>query len=196
MDAQVELAQAVQRDEVHALDQLAQFRAQIFAGVAFQGLLQILGQSLVGVGHAGVQLHSLGRSFEQQGAQFLPACFQGCDPNFQRLEIDQVLHEHDLGPFQLSTDLDQLLLHGRPLALDHASVFLGRLLIAGDRQGDGFGGDQVLLHSGQHAALNRGRGDDLAVGAGGGTAIIMTAADVLAALQGHGGAALVALHQA
>ncbi len=44
VDPQVELAQAFQRDEVHALDQLAQFGAQIFAGVAFQGLLQIFGK--------------------------------------------------------------------------------------------------------------------------------------------------------
>ncbi|HEY1071540.1 hypothetical protein [Brevundimonas sp.] len=43
VDPQVELAQAVQRDEVHALDQLAQLGAQVFASVAFQGLLQILG---------------------------------------------------------------------------------------------------------------------------------------------------------
>ena len=30
-------------DEVHALDQLAQLCAQIFAGVALQGLLQVFG---------------------------------------------------------------------------------------------------------------------------------------------------------
>ncbi|MNI79971.1 hypothetical protein D3C73_1364650 [compost metagenome] len=75
MHPQVELAQASQRNEVHALDQLAQFGAQIFASVAFQGLLQIFGQALVGLGDAGMHLHGLGRGYGQQGGQLLPACF-------------------------------------------------------------------------------------------------------------------------
>ncbi|MNS43734.1 hypothetical protein D3C72_761530 [compost metagenome] len=96
----------------------------------------------------------------------------------------------------MPADLEQFLLHGRAFALDHASVFLGGFLIPRHRHGDRLGRHQVCLHACQHAPLDRGRGDDLAVGASGAAAIIVAAADILAALQRHGGAALVALHQA
>ncbi|MNE40553.1 hypothetical protein D3C80_1345830 [compost metagenome] len=117
MNPQVELAQAFQRHEVHALDQLAQLGAQILARVALQGLLQIFGQSLIGLGHARVQLHGLGRSFRQQGVQLLPACFQWRGSHLQRVQVDHALHEHDLGPLQLPTDLERLILHERPMTL-------------------------------------------------------------------------------
>lgn len=121
MYPQVELAQAFQRNEVHALDQLAKFGAQIFTSVAFQGLLQIFGQALVGLGDAGMQLHGLGRGYEKQGGQLLPACFQRRGSGFERVQVDHALHEHDLGPFQLPADLDQFFLHRRAFALNHAS---------------------------------------------------------------------------
>ncbi|HEY1071541.1 MAG TPA: hypothetical protein VGE49_01320 [Brevundimonas sp.] len=143
-----------------------------------------------------MQLHGLGRSFGQQGRQFLPARFQWRGSHLQRVQVDHALHEHDLGPLQLPADLEHLLLHGRPLALDHASVFLGGFLIARHRHGDRLGRHQVCLHARQHPPLDRGRSDDLAVGAGSSSAIVMAAADILAALQRHGRAALVALHQA
>lgn len=49
----------------HALDQLAQFLAQVFAGIALQGPLEVFGQALVALGDARMQLHGLGRGFGQ-----------------------------------------------------------------------------------------------------------------------------------
>nr|WP_244093256.1 hypothetical protein [Brevundimonas naejangsanensis] len=196
MNTQVELAQAVQRDEVHARDQLAKFGAQVFAGVAFLGLLQIFRQAPIGLGYAGVQLDGLRGRFGQQGGQLLPACFQRRGACLQRVQVDHTLHEHDLGPFKLPADLGPFLLHRRAFALYHASVLFGGFLITCHRHGDRLGRHQVCLHARQHPPLNRGRGDDLAVGAGGGAPVVTAAADILAAFQRHGGAALVAPHQA
>nr|WP_252970140.1 hypothetical protein [Brevundimonas vancanneytii] len=194
MDAQIKLAQAIQRNEVHAVDQPAQFLAQVLAGVALDRQVQVLGQAAVGLRDAGVQAHGLSRcDLGEEPGQLHLLSLQGRGASLQGLEVDHFFHEHDLGPFQASGDLRQLLLHRRALALDHTPVFLGRLLIARHRQGDGLRRDQMRLHAVQDAAFDRARRYDLAVGAG--AAVPVGAADVLAAVQDHGRAAPVALHQ-
>ncbi|WP_449252703.1 hypothetical protein [Brevundimonas naejangsanensis] len=57
MHLQLELAQAFRRDEVHTVDQLAQFLPHLLAVVALDGLVQILGKPPIGLRCARVQLN-------------------------------------------------------------------------------------------------------------------------------------------
>lgn len=88
-----------------------------------------------------MQLHT------EQGGQFLPARFQRRGSGLQGFQVDHALHVHDLGPLQAPADLGQFLFHRRALALDHASVFLGGLLIARRRHGDRLRRNQMRFHA-------------------------------------------------
>ncbi len=55
MDAQIGFAQTLHRDEVHPLDQFAQFLPQVLAGLAFHRQMQVLCQVAVSLGDPGVE---------------------------------------------------------------------------------------------------------------------------------------------
>ncbi len=106
MNAQVELAQTVQRDKVHPLDQLAQFLAQDLASVALDRQVQVLRQPAVGLGDPRVEPHRLRRDrvwrriarlaitmqdIEQARLAF--ATFAGLNPSWAATERDDPLYQ-------------------------------------------------------------------------------------------------------
>jgi hypothetical protein len=84
MDPKVELAQALQRNEVHAIDQPAQFLAQALAGVALDRQVQVLRQLAIGLGDAGMQANGFGGGdLGEEGGQFRLARLQRLGAGFR-----------------------------------------------------------------------------------------------------------------
>ncbi|WP_263406462.1 hypothetical protein [Brevundimonas diminuta] len=92
MHLQLELAQPLRRDEVHAVDQLAQLRPHLFAVLALDRLVQILGEPPIGLGRAGVKLdHRRGGVGRQSGLDHAPASLQRRAHRLQFVRLDRAL---------------------------------------------------------------------------------------------------------
>nr|WP_240387280.1 hypothetical protein [Brevundimonas naejangsanensis] len=195
MDFQLELAQAFHRDEVHPVDQFAQLRTHLFAILALDGLVQVLGEAPIGLGGAGVQLnHRRGGVGRQSALDFAPAGFQRRADRLQFFRFDRAVQAHSLRALQFALNLRQFAFQRRPFDLKRAALRLRRDMKGSDGLRDRFRRQQVGLDAGEDALFHRLGGDDLAVGAG--PAFAVTAAIILAGVQGHAEAALLAFHQA
>nr|WP_258526234.1 hypothetical protein [Brevundimonas diminuta] len=194
VNLQLELAQPLQRDEVHPVDQLAQFRAHLLAVFALDGLVQILGKPPISVSGAGVQLdHRRGGVGRQSGLDLAAAGLQRRADRLQFFRLDRAVQAHGLRALQFALDLRQFAFQRRPFNLTGPALRLCGGVKGPDGLGDRFRRQQVGLDAGEDALFHSPSGDDLAVGAG--PAIIAAAAVVFAAFQRHGGPAQDALHQ-